>query len=240
MTRTTTTPDRRHGGERPMMAMTRRTWLAALGLLPAAELVSWAEGSDRGRNKGGNVWQDIPPRELIRRRHLPDVALITHHGRTVRFYDDLVKDKKVVINFVYTRCQGICVPVTANLVRVQKLLGDRVGRDIFFYSITLKPEEDTPEALEKWAARHGVGPGWLFLSGKPGDTELLRKKLGFTYANPVEDAGKSNRVGMIRMGNEPYLRWATCPGQAHPAWIAKSILLEMDGPTRPAATASAS
>ena len=216
-----------------MMAMTRRTWLAALGLLPAAGLVSWAEGSDRGRNKGGNVWQDIPPRELIRRRHLPDVALITHHGRTVHFYDDLVKDKKVVINFVYTRCQGICVPVTANLVRVQKLLGDRVGRDIFFYSISLKPEEDTPEVLERYAALHGVGPGWLFLTGKPEDIENLRTKLGFRYADPAEDADKSNHVGMIRMGNEPYLRWSACPGQAAAAWIAQDILLEMDGPTRP-------
>ncbi|TMA55240.1 MAG: SCO family protein, partial [Deltaproteobacteria bacterium] len=157
MTRTTTTPDRRFGGERPMTAITRRTWLAVLGLLPAAELVSWAEGSDKNRKKETHIWEDIPPRELIRRRHLPDVELVTHRGRTVRFYEDLVKDKKVVINFVYTRCQGICVPVTANLVRVQKLLGDRVGRDIFFYSITLKPEEDTPEALEKYAALHGVG-----------------------------------------------------------------------------------
>ena len=222
-----------------MTAMTRRTWLAVLGLLPAAGLVSWAEGSDKNRKKETHTWEDIPPRELIRRRHLPDVALVTHQGKTVRFYEDLVKDKKVVINCVYTRCQGICVPVTANLVRVQKLLGDRVGRDIFFYSITLKPEEDTPEALEKYAALHGVGPGWLFLTGKPEDIELLRGKLGFKYADPVEDADKSNHVGMLRLGNEPYLRWATCPGQAHPAWIAKSILLEMDGPTRPAATASA-
>ncbi|TMA93720.1 MAG: SCO family protein [Deltaproteobacteria bacterium] len=175
----------------------------------------------------------MPPRELIRRRRLPDVALVTHQGRSVRFYDDLVKDKKVVINFVYTRCQGICVPVTANLVRVQKLLGDRVGRDIFFYSISLKPEEDTPEVLERYAALHGVGPGWLFLTGKPEDIENLRTKLGFRYADPAEDADKSNHVGMIRMGNEPYLRWSACPGQAAAAWIAQDILLEMDGPTRP-------
>ena len=216
-----------------MMAMTRRTWLAALGLLPAAGLVSWAEGSSKRRKQDAEVWQDIPPRELIRRRHLPNVALVTHQGKTVRFYDDLVKDKKVVINCVYTRCQGVCVPVTANLVRVQKLLGDRVGRDIFFYSITLKPEEDTPAALEQYAARHGVGPGWLFLTGEPEDIETLRTKLGFRYADPVEDADKSNHVGMIRMGNEPYLRWSACPGQAAAAWIAKDILLEMDGPTRP-------
>src|SRR5439155_12592173 len=129
MTRTTTTPDRRDTGERPMTAMTRRTWVAALGLLPAAGLLSWAEASGKNRKKETHTWEDIPPRELIRRRHLRDVALVTHQGKTVRFYEDLVKDKKVVINFVYTRCQGVCVRVTANLGRVRKLLGDRVGRD---------------------------------------------------------------------------------------------------------------
>src|SRR5438093_13497832 len=144
MRRTTTTPGHRRTGGRPMATMTRRTWLTMLGLAPvAAGLAASAEG----RKEDAHVWQDIPARELIRRRHLPDVALVTHQGKAVRFYEDLVKDKKVVINFVYTRCQGVCVPVTANLVRVQKLLGDRVGRDIFFYSITLKPEEDTPEGL---------------------------------------------------------------------------------------------
>src|SRR5438128_8446118 len=157
-----------------MTGMTRRTWLAALGLLPAAGLLSWAEDSEKSQKKETPAWQDIPPRELIRRRHLPDVELVTHRGRTVRFYDDLVKDKKVVINFVYTRCQGICVPVTANLVRVQKLLGDRVGRDIFFYSITLTPEEDTPEALENYAAPHGVAPARLSLPGKADDIAPLR------------------------------------------------------------------
>ena len=130
------------------------------------------------------------------------------------------------------------MPVTANLVRVQKLLGDRVGRDIFFYSITLKPEEDTPEALERYAALHNVGPGWLFLTSKPDDIELLRRKLGFRYDDPVEDADKSNQTGMLRMRNEPYVRWSACPGMAAPTWIAKDILREMDGPTRPGPSVS--
>jgi protein SCO1/2 len=217
-----------------MLGMSRRSWLAMLATAPVvATLSTWAKGSDGGRKKEERVWQDIPPRELIRERHLPDVPLVTQKGKTVRFYEDLVKDKKVVINFLYTHCQGICVPVTANLVRVQKLLGDRVGRDIFFYSITLKPEEDTPEALDQYAALHGVGRGWLFLTGTPDDIELLRRKLGFRYDDPVEDADRSNHTGMIRVGNEPYLRWSACPGMAAPAWIAKDILLEVDGPTRP-------
>jgi protein SCO1/2 len=69
--------------------------------------------------------------------------LRTHDGRTVRFYDDLLKDRTVTLNLMYTECCDICPGMTQNLAEVQKLLGDRVGRDIFMYSITLQPEHDT-------------------------------------------------------------------------------------------------
>ena len=137
------------------------------------------------------------------------------------------------INFIYTHCKKACPPIMANLVKVQKLLPDRIGTNIFMYSITLKPHEDGPRELKEYASNFGIGPGWRLLTGKPADVELLRASLGFKYRDPAEDADKSNHIGMIRLGNEPYLRWAACPGQAAPAWIAKSILLEMDGPTRP-------
>ncbi len=76
-----------------------------------------------------------------RRRRFLNVALTTHEGKTVRFYDDLVKDKTVMLNFFYTNCvnEAICPLSTANLVRVQKLLASRMGRDVFMYSITLDP-----------------------------------------------------------------------------------------------------
>ena len=166
-------------------------------------------------------------RERIRRHHLPNVPLTTHTGQRVRFYDDLVKDKKVILNFVYVKCQGVCVPVTSNLVRVQKLLGDRVGRDIFMYSITLKPAEDGPNDLRRYSELHGVGPGWLFLTGAASDVDHLRRALGFTYDDPEEDADLSNHIGMVRYGVEPLTRWAACPGTANPAHIVRSILWEL-------------
>ena len=214
-----------------MVAMTRRGWLATLGLAPlAGALPTEAAGTQQQQN----TFESIPPRELLRRRHFPNSELVTHQGKKVHFYDDLIKDRKVVINFMYAKCEGICVPVTANLVKVQKLLKGRVGRDIFMYSITLKPEEDTPGVLKKYAQTFHVGPGWLFLTGRPSDIESLRRKLGFAYADPVEDADKSNHVGMLRFGNETFARWAACPGQAHADWIVISILSEVDGPTRTA------
>jgi protein SCO1/2 len=162
-------------------------------------------------------------RASIRNRYFPDVVLQTHLGRRVRFYEDLIRDKIVVINMMYARCEGICPGVTANLVKVQRLLGDRVGRDTFFYSITIKPEADSPRVLARYAREHRVGPGWLFLTGAPRDIELLRHSLGFVDPDPKVDQDKSNHIGNIRYGNEGRTLWGACPGLMRPAAIAKSI-----------------
>src|ERR1043166_3016565 len=113
---------------------------------------------------------------------------------------------------MYAKCKGICVPTTANLVRVQQLLGTRVGADVFMYSITLEPAVDTPEDLARYAAANGVGPGWTFLTGAPADCELLRRRLGFTDPDPERDKDTTNHTGMVRYGNEPKHLWAACPG----------------------------
>src|SRR5687767_9728362 len=210
-------------GGRPMAAVTRRVWLTTLALVPVmGTMVTRARtlGSDSARPR-------LSGRERIRRHHLPNVELTAHTGQRVRFYDDLVKDKKVIINFMYARCEGICVPVTTNLVRVQKLLGDRVGRDIFMYSISLKPDEDTADDLRRYAELHGVNGGWLFLTGAPADVDHLRRGLGFAYTDPAEDADKSNHIGMLRFGVEPLLRWGACPGMANPEHIVRSILWDL-------------
>src|SRR3954452_10233507 len=125
-----------------MPEMNRRKLLAALAVAPlAAGVVGRAATSDNKFKVAGSS------REKLQARYFPNFELTTHEGKKVRFYDDLIKDKIVVINFMYAQCEGICVPVTQNLKRVQNLLGKRVGRDIFMYSITLKPDEDTPEKL---------------------------------------------------------------------------------------------
>ena len=162
-------------------------------------------------------------REIIRARYFPNVALTTHQGKRARFYDDLIKDKIVVINWMYADCEGVCPLITANLVKVQKLLGDRVGRDLFLYSLTLKPQDDTPKQLAAYAAMHHVGPGWLFLTGAPADLELLRHTLGFADIDRAVDRDTSRHSGVLRFGNEPLALWATADGEARPEWIAESI-----------------
>lgn len=110
--------------------------------------------------------------------YFPNVPVVTHEGEKVRFYQDLVKGKIVVINFIYTSCPDICSLSTARLAQVRQWLGDRVGKDIFIYSITLDPETDSPDVLKAYAEAFDVGKGWLFLTGEPDDVHLLRYKLG--------------------------------------------------------------
>lgn len=110
--------------------------------------------------------------------YFPNVPLVTQDGKAVRFYDDLIKDKIVLVNFIYASCKEVCPLVTARMAQVQKALGDRVGRDIFLYSITLDPVHDQPEILKAHANAFHAGPGWLFLTGKPEDINLVRYKLG--------------------------------------------------------------
>ena len=171
-------------------------------------------------------------RERIQRLHLPNLPLITHEGKKVLFYDDLVKDKAVSLNFFFTKCDEICPMVMANLAKVQKLLGDDVGTKIFMYSFTLKPEEDDVKAIRHYRESLNAKPGWTFLTGKPEDMEQIRRGIGFTYPDPAIDKDKTQHIGNVRYGNEPLMLWGACPGMAKVGFVAESIswMIHLDRP----------
>ena len=173
--------------------------------------------------EGKRHWAQTSSRDVIRERYFPNLVLINHENRKVHFYDDLIKDKVLLINFMYTSCDRICPRVTQNLVKVQKLLGDRVGRDIFMYSFTLDPAHDTPQVLKEYATEHHVGPGWQFLTGGVDTMESLRKKLGFVDPDPKVDKDKESHIGNVRYGNEALQLWGACPGMSNAAFIVESL-----------------
>ena len=159
----------------------------------------------------------------IREQHLPNIELVTHEGRRVRFYDDLVKGKVVAINFMFATCRNACPESTQHLVEVQHALGDRMGRDVTFLSISLDAERDTPEVLRGYAEAHGAGPGWYFLTGKHDDIELLRHKLGAYELDPVIDADRTQHTGLVILGNEPAGRWKAITALGKPVRIRQAI-----------------
>ncbi|UJP06414.1 MAG: SCO family protein [Nitrosomonas sp.] len=153
----------------------------------------------------------------------PNVTLYTHEGEAVKFYDDLIRDKVVIINMMYSQCTGICPRSTANLAEVRNILGERAGRDVFMYSITLTPERDTPKLLKQYAERYGIKSGWRFLTGAPDDIELIRYRLGFYDADEDIDNIKENHTGMVRIGYDALDRWSMAPTLAEPSQIMATI-----------------
>jgi protein SCO1/2 len=209
-----------------MLEVSRRKMLGVLGMAPLAigvSEVAEAAGSQLHPVAPTGLTLSERARRRIQEQHFPDIPLITHEGKQVRFYHDLIKDKIVSLNFFFAKCDEICPLVMANLTKVQKLLGSQVGRDIFMYSFTLKPDEDTLEVLRHHREIYHAGPGWTFLTAKPDDMEKVRKAIGFTYPEPAIDKDKTQHIGNIRYGNEPLMLWSACPGMAHAKWIAETL-----------------
>ena len=110
--------------------------------------------------------------------YVPNVPVVTQDGKVFNFYDDLIKDKIFVVSFLFTSCRDVCPIAAARMAQLQDRLGDRVGKDVFFYSISVDPVNDTPDKMKKYAETFGAGPGWLFLTGIPEDIYQIRQRLG--------------------------------------------------------------
>ena len=205
-----------------MQDISRRKMLGILGMAPLAYGAIEAVGGAYAVAAPRPTLSE-QARRRIQQQHLPNIPLTTHEGKAVRFYDDLIKDKIVSLNFFFAKCDEICPLVMANLAKVQKLLGNQVGRDIFMYSFTLKPEEDTLDVIRRHREMYHAGPGWTFLTANPENMEKVRKAIGFTYPEPAIDRDKTQHIGNIRYGNEPLMLWSACPGMAHARWIAETL-----------------
>lgn len=149
--------------------------------------------------------------------YFPNVTLTTQDGKKVRFYDDLLKGKVVAITMIYTNCVDNCPLETARMLQMQKMLGDRVGKDIFFYSISIDPRRDTPEVLKSYAEKYKAGPGWLFLTGDEKDIELISRKLGL-YSEP-DPNDRDGHLPTLLLGNVPAGVWMRNSALDNPSFL---------------------
>lgn len=148
--------------------------------------------------------------------YFTNIVVRNQNGEKARFYDDLVKNKIVMIHLFSTRSEAQ-YPVMNNLTRVAHKLGDRLGRDIFMYSISTDPEYDTPPVLKDFAKTHGIPQGWSLLTGDPADIERLRNTLFTSGAlgghQHHHAAGMDCSRGLVRIGNDALNRWSRVPAR---------------------------
>jgi cytochrome oxidase Cu insertion factor (SCO1/SenC/PrrC family) len=148
--------------------------------------------------------------------YFPNVLLQTQDDNEVRFYSDMLKGKIVMINFMFSTCQGICPPMTANLAKVQKLLRDNETR-ITMISITVDPLTDTAQRLKEYAAKFNAQPGWYFLTGKKENVDAVLKKLG----SSVDD--KNQHTSILFAGNESTGHWIKIFAMSKPEEIVQAV-----------------
>ena len=152
-----------------------------------------------------------------------NALLRTQDNKEVRFYDDLIKGKQVVVNMMYAECHGACPLVTTVLKRTYRELKDRMGKDLFFYSISVKPQDDTPAALKHYAeTRNADLPGWYFLTGDPYDIETIRFRL-FSMNHPGIDLDFAMHSGTFRIINDATNYWGHAGAFASQTNILKRI-----------------
>lgn len=108
---------------------------------------------------------------------IPDTILVNQDNQKVEFNKDLLRGKTVAINFIYTTCTSVCPLQGRSFSKLQDLLKDRLGKDIFLISISKDPRTDSPEKLKEWSKSFGPKPGWDVFTGDPVQVELLLQSL---------------------------------------------------------------
>lgn len=151
-----------------------------------------------------------PPKEDPARAYFTNTELVDQDGTPRRFYDDLLRGKKVLLNFAFTSCKGACPTMTANLVKVQKLLGGKVGKEIHMLTISVDPGTDTPAALKRYTTQFGVGAGWSFLTGAPENVSAVLGRLGSLVSKPDE------HTTTLLVGNLATGHWVKTQATARP------------------------
>ncbi|MDZ3992070.1 SCO family protein [Pseudomonas sp. Teo4] len=149
-----------------------------------------------------------------------DTLLKDQNGRELRFYSDVLKDKVVMLNVIFTHCNDACPLITRKLREVRTAMGPELASQVTFISISSDPLNDTPAALKTFAEKQGVdGPNWLFLTGDKANVDLVLGRIGQFLPSPEQHSTQ------LIAGDVAGKRWSKIRPDAPPAAIAQRMQL---------------
>ena len=210
--------ERSHRNRRPHVSLLKIVSLQSV-LLAALPLAA-QDGHEHHRRmlaEGAGSHHDGPRAEALGAMSIPDTELVDQDGRKVRFYSDLVKDRVVAMNFIFTTCTTICPPMGANFGKLQSLMGERAGRDFEMISVSVDPAVDTPQRLAAWARKFGRQDGWTLLTGSKPEVDTLLKAL------KVFTPDKTDHSPILLLGDDARDEWTRAYGLAPPAKLAEML-----------------
>lgn len=176
----------------------------------------------------GNAPADEAAAEAKARDYFSNVELIDQNGRSLKFYDEVLKDNVVVISFIFTNCQSACPLMTRNLTMIRDMLREDERRAIQFVSISIDPLRDTPSAMKEFAQKHEADvDGWLFLTGQPDDVDFVTKRLG-SYTDDPEAHTTTLLAANVRSAH-----WTKIPPNVPPNGVAARLRLLVEEDAAP-------
>ena len=141
---------------------------------------------------------------------LLDHVLLDQHGNDVKFVSDVIGDRIVVMDFIYTSCTTVCPVISAVFGQVQNKLGDQLGDDVVLVSVSVDPIRDTPKRLKAYATTHKAQPGWIWLTGGKRTMDEVLDGLG-AYSPNFED-----HPAMVLVGDGQTGQWSRFYGFPNP------------------------
>lgn len=138
----------------------------------------------------------------------------------------LFQDKVVVVNFVFTSCRSVCPIITAVMKRIQQLLAGHLGDSVVLVSISLQPQQDTPEKLAQFSASLGSLPHWLWLTGVAADVAQTLSAFGI---NPNAAAEAHPPLVFVGRGND-WFKWVGLPDAQQVAQAALALSAQQVAP----------
>jgi len=162
------------------------------------------------------------------RNYFTNLEVISQDGERLQFYDDVLKDKVVVISFIFTNCQGACPLMTRNLTMIRDMLRENERAEIQFVTISLDPVRDTPAAMKEFAQTHDADQeGWLFLTGKPDNVNSVTKLLG-SFTDDLEA-----HTTMLLAANVRNSHWTKIPPNVPPNGVVERLRLLVEDNAAP-------
>ncbi|NWL77600.1 SCO family protein [Pseudomonas taiwanensis] len=152
--------------------------------------------------------------------YFTDTLLRDQNGQEVRFYSDVLKGRLVMLNVIFTHCNDACPLITRKLKEVRDAMGEDLAKQVYFISLSSDAENDTPEVLKAFAAKHGVdSPNWIFLTGDKANMDLVLARLGQLGESPEAHST------LLIAGDVPNKRWSKIRPDAPVPAIAQRLQL---------------
>ncbi|WP_422419263.1 SCO family protein [Pseudomonas sp. GZD-222] len=152
--------------------------------------------------------------------YFTDSLVQDQNGRSLRFYSDVLKDRVVLLNVIFTNCSDACPLITRKLREVREAMGEEQASKVTFISLSSDPTNDTPQVLKEFAQKQGVdGPNWLFLTGDKAQMDLVLMRLGHLIPSPEQHSTQ------LIAGDVANKRWSKIRPDAPPMAIAQRLQL---------------